>query len=264
MTGSPPTPLQPPLLPRLIGIGSWGIFLALFFTSAHFTNFSLRTLAQGIPDFFAFFGKMWPLDWRALPEIWQPLLETLQIAYLGTLFGGILAIPFIFLGSRNTTANPWVMWGVRGFLTLVRSVPDLLYAAICVGILSFGPLPGVVAIVIFTASVLAKLGSETVEAIDPGPLEALQAVGAGRIQQIVYGVVPQIAATMASYVLYIFEINVRASTVLGFVGAGGIGQLLRTYLSFFDYRGTAVLILIVFGVVLLIDAVSSYARSKLI
>lgn len=265
MTPSSPPPLpSPPLQPRILAAVSWSAFGVLLLYSAHQTNFSFQTLAQGIPDFVAFFGKMWPPDWRALPEIVTPLLETLQTAYLGTVFGTGLALPLIFLSSRNTAPNPGVMWCFRGLLTLIRSVPDLLYAAILVGILSFGPLPGMVALVIFTTSVLAKLGSETVEAIDPGPLEALQAVGANRLQQIVYGVIPQIAATLTSYVLYIFEINVRASTVLGFVGAGGIGQLLRRYLSFFDYRGTAVLLLIVFGVVLVIDSTSAYLRSKLI
>ncbi|MGF1576579.1 MAG: phosphonate ABC transporter, permease protein PhnE [Cyanophyceae cyanobacterium] len=255
---------QPPLKPRLQAVVSWGSFGVLLLYSAWSTGFSFPVLVQGIPDFVRFFGNMWPPDWRALPEIITPLVETLQTAYLGTVFGTLLAMPLIFLSSRNTTPNGPLMWLVRGGLTVVRSVPDLLYAAVLVGILSFGPLPGMIALVIFTTSVLAKLGSETVEAIDPGPLEALQAVGANRLQQIVYGVIPQVSATLTSYVLYIFEINVRASTVLGFVGAGGIGQLLRRYLSFFDYQGTAVLLLIVFGVVLIIDSLSAYLRTKLI
>ena len=237
--------------------------IALFWVSARATDFSLGDLWTGANDFFAFFLNLNP-DWRALDEIWAPLLETLQIAYLGTLFGTLLAAPLIFLASFNTTPNAPVMWLARSILTVIRSIPDLLYAAILAPILAVGPLPGVVALTIFTMAILAKLASETVEAVDPGPLEALRAVGAGRNRTIVYAVLPQIAATMTSYVLYVFEINVRASTVLGFVGAGGVGQLLNVYMSRFDFGGLAVLIIVIFAVVLLIDAASVYLRSRLL
>jgi len=237
--------------------------LALLIVSARQTGFSLEALMGGATDFFDFFTKLTP-DWRALSEVWKPLLETIQIAYLATLFGSLLTAPLIFLASYNTTINLPVMWLARALLTLLRSIPDLLYAALLAPILSPGPLSGVVALTIFTMAVLAKLGSETVEAIDPGPLEALRATGADRNQVIVYAALPQIAATMLSYVLYVFEINVRASVVIGLVGAGGIGVLLNTYLSFFDYGGVSVLILITFAVVLIIDGISVYVRSKLI
>jgi phosphonate transport system permease protein len=156
------------------------------------------------------------------------------------------------------------MWVARSILTVLRSIPDLLYAAILAPILAPGPLPGVVALTIFTMAVLAKLTSETVEAVDPGPLEAIRAVGAGRNRVIAYAVLPQIGATLTSYVLYIFEINVRASVVIGLVGAGGIGNLLNRYLSFFDYGGLGTLIVVVFVVVLAIDQLSVWARSRLI
>ena len=260
----PVKPKAPPGLSRLLAWGTWAMFAALIAVSAQQTRFSLDTLFQGVPDFVRFFGRLWPPEWRALPEIWEPIIETIQMAYLGTVLGVALGTPLIFLASRTTT--PWVplMWVVRAFLTVVRSIPELLYAAVLVGVLAFGPLPGVAALTIFTMAVLAKLASETVEAIDPGPLEALRSTGATGTQVIVYGVVPQVAATLVSFILYIFEINVRASTVLGYVGAGGIGLLLRTYLAFFDYQALALLIIAVFIVVLAIDTVSSYIRSRLI
>jgi phosphonate transport system permease protein len=248
---------------RLITLGTVAIVLALLWVSARQTDFSIPDLWTGANDFFGFFLRLKP-DWRALPQVWAPLLETLQIAYLGTVFGTLLAAPLIFLASFNTTPNAPVMWVARSILTLIRSIPDLLYAAILAPILAIGPLPGVVALTIFTMAVLAKLSSETVEAVDPGPLEALRATGAGRNRVIVYAVLPQIAATMTSYILYVFEINVRASTVLGLVGAGGLGQLLVRYLNFFDYEGVAVLIIVVFAVVLLIDSASVYLRSRLL
>lgn len=260
----PPSPLPaPPLVRRLLG-GFWGLlFLALLVVSAWQTGFSVGDLVTGTGDFFAFFRKLAP-DWSYLPEIWAPLLETVQIAYLGTLFGTLLALPLIFLASYNTTTDPVTMWLARGLLTVLRSVPDLLYAAILAPILAIGPLPGVVALTIFSLAVLAKLSSETVEAIDPGPLEALRATGAGRNRTILYGVVPQISATVTSFVLYVFEINIRASVVIGLVGAGGIGETLLARLNFFAYGDVSLIILVIFALVLLIDAVSVYARTRLI
>ncbi len=257
-------PVQSPFLPRLLSWLTWAVFALILAVSWQQTDFSLARLAQGTGDFFGFFGRLLNPDWRALSQIWGPLLETLQMAYLGTVFGTLLGAPLIFLASYNTTVNTPVMWVARSLLTLLRSIPDLLYAAILAPILAPGPLPGVVALTIFTMAVLAKLGSETVEAVDPGPLEALRATGAGRNRVIVYGVLPQIGATMTSFVLYIFEINVRASVILGFVGAGGIGFLLNVYLSRFDYAGISVLLIITFAVVFLIDGLSTYLRSRLI
>jgi phosphonate transport system permease protein len=256
-------PLRPGFASRLLNWSTWLIIGGLFVIALQQTGFDVESLTSGTQDFFNFFRRLRP-DWTALPQIWRPLLETLQIAYLATLFGTLLGLPLIFLASYNTTVNTPVMWVARSILTVLRSIPDLLYAAILAPILAPGPLPGVVALTIFTMAVLAKLASETVESIDPGPLEALKAVGAGRNRMIVYGVLPQIAATMTSYVLYIFEINVRASVVIGYVGAGGVGFLLLRYLNFFDWGGVATLIVVVFTVVLLIDLLSVWARSRLI
>lgn len=254
---------KPPAVKVLQNFGTLAIVVALFWLAGNQTSFALPLLWEGAADFFRFFGKMKP-DWRALPEQWAPLLETVNIAYLGTLFGTILSLPLIFLASFNTTINTPVQLIARAVMTLIRSIPDLLYAAILAPVLAIGPLPGVVALTIFTMAILAKLGSETVEAIDPGPLEALRASGANGLQVIVYAVLPQIAATMVSYVLYTFEINVRASTVLGLVGGGGIGQLLNTYLGFRDYPAMGVLIIVTFAAVVLIDSLSTYVRARLL
>jgi phosphonate transport system permease protein len=259
----PAAPVRPDTAGRFVNWATWGVIAALFAVSVQQTGFNLELVVSGAADFFRFFRRLAP-DWRALPEIWGPLLETLKIAYLATFFGTLIGLPLIFLASFNTTVNRPVMYVTRALLTVLRSIPDLLYAAILAPILTLGPLPGVVALTIFTMAVLAKLTSETVESVDPGPLEAIRAAGAGRNRIIVYGVLPQISATLTSYVLYIFEINVRASVVLGLVGAGGIGNLLTRYLSMFDYGGLGVLIIVVFVVVLAIDQLSVWARSRLI
>jgi phosphonate transport system permease protein len=248
----------------LLSWTTWALFAVLLVISVRETNFRIDDLWGSLVDFVRFFGNFWPPDWqRALPQIWRPLIETLQMAWLGTLFGVLLGIPWLFWSSRNTTPHPVLMWFARTLMTIVRSIPDLLYAAVLVAVLSFGPLPGVVAITIFTLAILAKLGSEYVEAIDPGPIEALKAAGATGTQVIVYGVVPQVAASLLSYILYIFEVNVRASTVLGYVGAGGIGFLLNRYVALFQYQRIAVLLIVIFVVVIIIDGISAYIRARL-
>lgn len=254
---------RPPVAGRIKAFVTFALVVALFVVAFRQTNFGFEALFTGTADFFSFFGRLAP-DWTALPQIWPPLVQTIQIAYIATIVGTLLAMPLIFLASRNTSTDPVTQWISRTLLTILRSIPDLLWAALFVAILGLGPLPGVFALTFFTMGVLAKLGSETVEAVDPGPLEALRAAGAGRNRTILYAVVPQVSATMVSYILYVFEINVRASVVIGLVGAGGIGQLLNTYLSFFDYSGVGALVIVIFGIVLLIDGFSVWARSRLI
>ena len=248
---------------RMVALATLAMFLVLLAVSVWQTQFSLGDLVGGTGDFFRFFGRMVP-DWSYLPEVWGPILETLQIAYLGTLFGTAIALPLLFLASANTTTDRVTLAVSRTVLTVLRSIPDLLYAALLAPILAIGPLPGVVALTLFSMAILSKLGSETVEAVDPGPLEAVRATGAGRNRVIVFAVVPQIAATMTSYVLYIFEINVRASVIIGLVGAGGIGQDLLARLNFFAYGDVATIILVIFVLVLIIDGFSVWARSRLI
>lgn len=253
----------PPLAGRLRSLLGLVIVVIVIGIAYRQTNFNVISLIEGTSDFFGFMRRLAP-DWSYLPAVWKPLIETLQIAYVGTFFGTIIAMPLIFLASRNTAAEPISMWIARTLLTILRSIPDLLWAALLVPILVVGPLPGAVALTMFTIGVLAKLGSETVEAIDPGPLEALRAAGAGRMATIVFAVIPQVAATMISFILYSFEINVRASVIIGLVGAGGIGFLLQVRLNFFDYTAVGLIIVVIFAVVLIIDGISVWARSKLI
>ena len=255
--------IRPPTGKRLKAFFTLAILVGLLALAFNQTNFNLESLTSGTADFFRFFTRLVP-DWTALPQIWPKLIQTIQIAYVATIVGSLIAMPLIFLASSNTSVNAPILWIARTLLTILRSIPDLLWAALFVAVFGLGALPGVIALTFFSIGVLAKLGSETVEAIDPGPLEALRAAGAGRNRTILFAVVPQVAATMVSYILYVFEINVRASVVIGLVGAGGIGQLLLTYLNFFDYPGMAALIIVIFAVVLIIDGFSVWARSKLI
>ena len=254
---------RPAAASRLRSILGLAAVAALLAISYQQVSFNFTSLFTGARDFFSFFPRLAP-DFTAWPQIWPPLVDTIRMAYVATIIGTLIAMPLIFLASENTTINTPVRIVARTILTVLRSIPDMLWAALFVAVIGLGELPGVLALVFFTIGVLSKLGSETVESADPGPIEALRATGAGRNRTIIFAVVPQVSATMMSYILYSFEINVRASVVIGFVGAGGIGQLLQRFLNFFDYSGLGALIVIIFLAVQIIDGISVWARSKLI
>lgn len=201
---------------------------------------------------------------RYLPRLRQPFLQTAQIAILGTVCGAVLSVPLIVLASRNLTPHRAVYVIAKAFMNLLRTIPDLLYAAIFVAAIGVGPMSGVLALTVFSTAVLAKLTSESVEAVDQGPLEALRAAGGTSLQVLRHAVVPQVAPLFWSHCLYVFEVNIRASTVLGLVGAGGIGQQLQLMLSLFQYENAFVIILVTFVLVAVIDFVGSQIRERLV
>lgn len=264
-TRAGPVP-RPPHLARhraqllLVGVA----ILAIEYWSAQGTKFSPAEFLAGLPAMGNLFERMRPPRWEILPDLVKPVLETLRMAVAGTTLGALLAVPLALLSARNVTTHPLLLWPARTVLNLVRTVPDLLLAAIFVAALGIGALPGVAALSIFSLGIVAKLTFETTEAIDPGPLEALEATGANRLQSIAFAVAPQVLPQFVAYTLYMFEINIRASTVLGLVGAGGIGHVLNTYMQTFRYQYVAVIILITFVFVAALDAVSTWIRERLI
>lgn len=199
-----------------------------------------------------------------LNEIRGPLTDTFRMAILGAFFGALIAVPFSLLAARNLVKSKAVYWVVRVILNLIRTVPDLVWAAVLAGALGAGALPGVIALAIFSFGLNAKLLSESIETIEPGPLEAMQACGANRLQQIRYGVVPQVLPQFLAYALYVLEIDVRASTILGLVGAGGIGVLFNTELTFMRFRHVGAIIVAMLLVVWAMDYVSTKVRERLI
>ncbi len=209
-------------------------------------------------------GDLFPPNWAVLPVLVEPVVQTLQMALVATTQGAILAVPLTLLAARNVTRHPWLYYSARAVLNLLRTIPELLYAAILVAVVGIGPFAGILALTVFSVAIIAKLASESLEAIDPGPLEALEAAGANRLKMVRYAVVPQIMPAYLSYTLFVFEINVRVSFVLGLVGAGGIGQLLLTALNLFRYQSALVIILVTLVAVVVIDAISVRVRQALV
>jgi phosphonate transport system permease protein len=185
------------------------------------------------------------------------------MAIWGTFLAILTAIPLSLLASRNIT--PWfIQWPIRRVLDIVRSIPDLVIGMIFLVAVGPGPLAGVMALAIGTSGVLAKLFSEAVESIDKGPVEGVRATGAARLHEIVWGVIPQVAPLWTSYALYRFESNSRSATVLGLIGAGGIGQLLFDSLNGFAYSDTAMIVIVIIVAVIGIDMLSQAIRSRLL
>lgn len=203
-------------------------------------------------------------NWEFLPRVIPPLIETFQIAVIASFIGCGLALPITFFASRTTVPNRATLVVSRGILSVVRAIPDFLYALIFVAALGIGPLPGILALIMFDIGVVAKLLSETVDGVDEGPIEAADAAGTDRKQMVRWAVVPQVLPNYVAFSLYAFELNVRASTVLGFVGAGGIGFLLRTQYQFLQWSNVSVIIISLFVIVVLIELVSIRLRRRLV
>lgn len=212
----------------------------------------------------AILGELLRPNWAFLPQTVTPMLETFQMAVLASVIGCGVALPVAFLASRVTAPNLATYLADRGILSLVRAIPDFLYALIFVSAVGIGPLPGIAALVLFNIGVVAKLLSETVDGVDQGPIEAARAAGAARMQTTRWSVLPQVLPNYVAYALYTFELNIRASTVLGIVGAGGIGRLLLREYKFFNHSNLSVIVVELFVFVFVIELVSITLRRRLV
>jgi phosphonate transport system permease protein len=237
--------------------------LAAFVWSAHATEVSMRRLWEGLPFMLDFIRRMVPPDLSVIGNALRGAIQTLAIAITGTVAAAILALPMGFAVARNA-APAWLFYGARVLLNAVRAVDTLVYALFFVAAVGLGPFPGVLAVVVYTATVLAKLYSEAIEAIEPGPVEAVKAAGATRLQVLRWGVLPQLAPQFLSFVLYRFETNIRAAAILGFVGAGGIGFYIQTYLRMLNYPAASTVLLVLVALVMLVDFSSSKLRARLV
>jgi phosphonate transport system permease protein len=188
-------------------------------------------------------------------------LETVQMALAGTFVALLFAFPIGFLAARNTTPHPALYYGVRTVLNFLRTIPDLALGLLFVAAVGLGAFAGTLALAIHTATVLGKLLSESIENIDEGVVEAIRATGAAYPQILSFAVLPQILPDLISFTLYRLETNIRAASVLGLIGAGGIGYLMNTSFRTFQYQEAAAIVLILITLVMLVDYLSSRLRS---
>ncbi|WP_374453757.1 phosphonate ABC transporter, permease protein PhnE [Phenylobacterium sp.] len=259
--------LKPPSRPlgqQLFDLGLWGGIIVLLVISFGPAEMSKLPKLFANSDNMRQFGRefLHPdfSDWTFLvSQMWL----TIQIALWGTAIAVLIAVPLGLLGARNVTP-PYVQLPIRRLMDVLRSVPDLVIGTIFVVAVGLGPFAGVMALALNTGGVLGKLFSEAVESIDKGPVEGVRATGAAPLQEVVWGVIPQVAPLWTSYALYRFESNSRAATVLGLIGAGGIGQILFDSLNSFSYSRVAAIAIVIVIAVTLIDLLSQTIRARLL
>ena len=244
--------------------------------SGKVAEISFSKLYQNIGSFTSYFVRIFHLEngqlvftdfgeWFWGWKKWLVLMgETLLMAYVGTLLGAIAALVLCFFASKNITNNSVLVVASRRVLEFSRTVPEMVFALIFVVAFSLGPLPGVLALAIHTGGALGKLFAEVVENIDLKPVDGIVASGGTWLQKVRFGVIPQVASNFASYALLRFEINVRGAAVLGFVGAGGIGQTLLEVIRKFYYSDISALLVMIVVTVMLIDAITERVRYRLI
>jgi phosphonate transport system permease protein len=251
------------------------VFFAALLIAAVGAEVNLRTFFTYFGNFVSYFDRIFTLEngtrvWTDIGEWfwgwrkWLSMLgETILISYVGTLFGAILAFALNFFAAENTSPAPRLRFAVRRFLEFCRTVPGIVFALIFVIAFGLGPMAGVLAIAIHSTGALGKLFSEIVENADMKPVEGLRSTGAGWMSCMRFAVLPQVAAGYASYALLRFEINVREASVMGFVGAGGIGQELVVAVRKFYYSDVSAILLLIILTVFVIDIGTGWARGRL-
>ncbi|MEM5500178.1 phosphonate ABC transporter, permease protein PhnE [Ahrensia kielensis] len=278
-------------------IGLAVLCAALFFSLWFANETNSGKFLDRLPHLFDFVGDMVPRDgwevWRALfdlpspyfdgslqynypegrvyitqnfyvPEYIYKMVETLNIAILSTLIGFIFGFLLCFLAASNLTTKRWLRFTVRRILEVLRAFPEIVIAGFFLAIFSLGPIPAIIAVSIHTIGALGKMFFEVVENADMKPDEGLRAAGGNWIERVWFGIVPQILPNFLSYALLRLEINVRASTILGAVGAGGIGEVLRLSISRGHEAKTLAIILILFSTIVCVDQLSAYLRKRIV
>ena len=228
------------------------------------TNFNLAKLRSGFGGIIDIVSRMLPPSLSILPDMIAPTIETVQISICGTILAILFSLPLGFFAAANITPNKLFYSVSRFLLNAARAIPDMIFALIFVAAVGLGPFPGTLAIGFSSCGMLGKFFADTIENIDSGVLEALQATGAGKMQILVYAVLPQVMPEFISLSLFRWEMNFRASTILGIVGAGGIGFELLAAMRLFNYKEMTTILIIILVIVSLVDFISSSIRKKII
>ena len=231
--------------------------------SLRMTGFDLSIVVKKFDKLLDLMVKLFHPKWSFFGKVVRPLIDTIKMSILGTVIGCLLALPVSVLASTNIDKNRVIVSVLRFILALIRTLPTLVIALVCALIFGLGTFAGTLAISIFTFGIVAKMLYESIETIDMGPFEAMEAMGANKFQAFWSACVPQILPVYLSHSLYCFEMNVRASAILGYVGAGGLGITINERIGWRDYEGLGMVLLTLFVVVVIIEFTSEYLRGRL-
>lgn len=240
-----------------------GALILVIFWALRMTGFDMMVIIGRFDKMLDLLVKLFQPNWSFFPKVISPLLDTIKMSILGTVIGCAIALPVSILASSNINRSVPIVSFFRFILALIRTLPTLVIALVCALIFSLGTFSGTVAIAIFTFGVVAKMLYESIETIDMGPFEAMEALGANKFQAFWSACVPQILPVYLSHCLYCFEMNIRASAILGYVGAGGLGITINERIGWRDYESLGTVLLTLFVVVTGIEFFSAYLRKKL-
>jgi phosphonate transport system permease protein len=257
-----PTIRDVPLVPpptSVVTTVSWGVFFVLLIWAWEGADMRPLALFKDSTNMAVFARDFFPPNFQDWRVYLQEMVITIHIALWGTVLAVICAIPCGLLSAENLVPF-WVYQPIRRVMDACRAINEMVFAMLFIVAVGLGPFAGVMALWVHTTGVLAKLFAEAVEAIDPRPMEGVRATGANPVEEILYGVIPQVLPLWISYALYRFESNVRSASVVGMVGAGGIGVILHEVIRGFDYAETAAVLLIIIVSVTLIDLLSARIR----
>jgi phosphonate transport system permease protein len=258
--------LAPPRFerPNVLTFVAWVIAAALLIAALRGTNFSLSELFTGLPNMGRIVGEMFPPSLERIGPVAKALLETFQMALVGSAAGVILSIPLAVLATRHLSPHPAVYYAVRGLVALFRTVPDLVWALFFVATVGLGPFAGTLAIMVDKIGFCGRFFAEAMEEADRGPQEALRALGAGRTSVIAAAVFPAVMPSFVNTSLFSLEKATRSSVVLGLVGAGGIGIELQVSMDMFRYAEASTIIIAIFLLVVSVEQCSSWLRRQII
>lgn len=238
------------------------LVFGLYLWAGRSLSLNWQTISQSWPYLVNFCMRLLPPDFSVLAVAWKSLLETVQMSLWGTTIGALLSLPLAIASAHNIAPLP-LRWVANFLQNAVRSLPSIILGLVFVSATGLGALAGTMALSIYTIGYLAKFFQEAIEAIDKRSLDALITIGAQPLQIFRYGILPQVLPLMLGYVLWMFEYNIRAASVLGVVGAGGIGFQLKNYIDSFEYPKATTMILLLLAVVTTIDFFSSKLRQRL-
>ena len=239
------------------------LVLLVIVLSLRMTGFDMSLIVRKFSKLVDLMVKLFHPKWSFFNKVTRPLVDTIKMSILGTVIGCLLALPISVLASTNIDKNHVIVSVLRFILALIRTLPTLVIALVCALIFGLGTFAGTLAIAIFTFGIVAKMLYESIETIDMGPFEAMEAMGANKFQAFWSACVPQILPVYLSHSLYCFEMNVRASAILGYVGAGGLGITINERIGWRDYEGLGMVLLTLFVVVVIIEFTSEYLRGRL-
>jgi phosphonate transport system permease protein len=242
---------------------TWGVCLAVLAWAWNGADIRPMTLIKDAGNMVKFAGDFFPPNFHDWREYVKEMIVTIQIAIWGTFLAVIFAVPFGIMSSENLVPW-WIYQPVRRLMDAARAINEMVFAMLFVVAVGLGPFAGVLALFVHTTGILAKLFAEAIEAIDPGPVEGIKVTGANVIEQIVFGVIPQVLPLWISFALYRFESNVRSASVVGMVGAGGIGVVLWEIIRGFYFAETCAVMIMVIAVATLIDLASAKIRKLIL